>query len=144
MDYKIGYGRPPIGSRFVKGTSGNPGGKCRTNLGASARSILTDPVRVKIDGKTKNVDPYELAFQALFEKAMKGDMAAAGDVIRECTAAGLLDGAELSSDLVLIVPKDWDNDEWHEMYASYGPPPWKGARDGLVPLERQRTSREKH
>jgi hypothetical protein len=32
---------------------------------------------------------------------------------------------------VLCVPKDWDFEEWNEMFLKYGPPPWSGSRDGL-------------
>ena len=39
-DYRVGYGKPPLETRFKKGQSGNPGGRPRR-----ARNLMTQLYR---------------------------------------------------------------------------------------------------
>jgi len=49
-DYKIGYGKPPVGRRFQKGQSGNPRGPRRKDLSSLLVAALNEPVYATIDG----------------------------------------------------------------------------------------------
>jgi hypothetical protein len=49
-DYKVRPGRPPLHTRFQKGQSGNPGGRCKKKLHALLADALNEPAFVTIDG----------------------------------------------------------------------------------------------
>ena len=51
-DYKVGYKKPPLHTRFRKGQSGNPRGRPRgsKNLSTLLTDALNEPVVVTEDG----------------------------------------------------------------------------------------------
>jgi len=53
MDYEVGYGRPPIHSRFKKGQSGNPAGRTKepTTFLATLNKALSKPINLVEDGR---------------------------------------------------------------------------------------------
>ncbi len=71
-------------------------------------------------------------------KAIGGDMRAAERFLQACRGAGLLEvtAPEDEHQYDYRVPKEWVTDDWVSMYEQFGPPPWRGERDGLIPLER--------
>ena len=82
-DYPVGYGKPPIHSRFQKGQSGNPSGKPKKVLSHAeimARELDTK-VTITEDGKKKRVTKREVMHKATLQKAMKGDLKAAKMVL---------------------------------------------------------------
>lgn len=78
-DYKVGYGKPPLGSRFKKGQSGNPRGKQKgtRSLEVELAEELTEKVRVTENGKLKTYSKGRLILKSLVAKAIKGDVRAA-------------------------------------------------------------------
>jgi hypothetical protein len=54
---KVGYGRPPVHSRFKPGHSGNPKGrpKGQRNLASEIARAMAMPVPVTVNGRRKNV-----------------------------------------------------------------------------------------
>jgi hypothetical protein len=86
--YSIGYGKPPIGSRFRVGQSGNPegrptGAKNRTTI---FNQVLNERVVVTEHGKRKSITKREAIFKQLVNKAAAGDHRAAQLVINEMRA----------------------------------------------------------
>jgi hypothetical protein len=78
-DYKVGYKRPPVATRFKKGESGNPGGKPKRiapelNPGKILQSIDNEEMIVKMEGKGKRMLKAEIYFRQLFSKAIKGNL----------------------------------------------------------------------
>ena len=75
QDYAVGYGKPPIHSRFRAGRSGNPAGRPRgvRNLMTDVRRILEVPVKVNEGGRSRKVSTQEGTLMRLREKALKGD-----------------------------------------------------------------------
>lgn len=74
-DYKVGYRRPPLDTRFEKGKSGNPKGR-RTKPGrptVSLREILEEPQAVQVAGRRVNMSKGEILVRKQIEKAMQGD-----------------------------------------------------------------------
>ena len=71
--YEIGYGKPPIHTRFPKGRSGNPAGPAKkvTRLDLVLRAELDAPVKLKIDGKSRSVTRREAIARRLFEKVAR-------------------------------------------------------------------------
>jgi hypothetical protein len=91
------------------------------------------PIAFSINGKEERTSPFEAGLLSLVARASKGDMSAAQQFLRHCDEAGLFERPEPidDHDYRLVIPKDWDWDEWLAMYEQFGMPPWKGERDGM-------------
>lgn len=98
------------------------------------RKVLRGKVTVDQGGKRVSMQPWEASTRALLAEALKGNMRKARAFLERCRDAGLFEIPEEADDhqYVVVIPKDWDDDEWKAMYDLHGPPPWKGERDGLV------------
>jgi hypothetical protein len=86
--YEVGYGKPPVHSRFQKGQSGNPKGKPKgaTNYRTDARKFIATAVKVTIGGKKTTVSKQLAALMVLWDQVMKRDARALGrflDLARE-------------------------------------------------------------
>jgi len=81
--YEVGYGKPPLHSRFPLGKSGNPGGRNNgaKGLGAELKAELNERVTVTQDGKTKRLSKRRVIIKALAAKAAKGDVRAADKLL---------------------------------------------------------------
>ena len=80
--YEVGYGKPPVLTRFQKGTSGNPsGGRKRVSKpldpGIVLQTIDNEEIVVTDNGKRKRMTKAEINFRQLFAKATRGDLKAA-------------------------------------------------------------------
>jgi len=73
--YDVGYGRPPVGTRFRPGRSGNPKGRPKgvNNLATDVQQVLTIPTKVTSDGTTRSMPTQKVALLRLREKALAGD-----------------------------------------------------------------------
>jgi hypothetical protein len=135
-DYEVGYGRPPVGTRFQKGGGGNrPGRKKRQPTDVLA--ILDGPVTVEVGGKKRRKAAFEVELTNLFARAIKGDVSAARAAIRHCEAAGLIEPLPVHQNPgILRIPKHWNHDEFMAMFEKHGFPPWPEPDDGCVPASR--------
>ncbi|NBW76719.1 MAG: hypothetical protein EBR34_13115 [Sphingomonadaceae bacterium] len=83
--YSVGYGKPPQGSRFRPGQSGNPKGRPRRlernsdlaehispSLAAVAR-VLEKKVRIKSGGRLKEMSGLQAMAEVMLEHALYGD-----------------------------------------------------------------------
>jgi hypothetical protein len=85
--YEIGYGKPPVATRFRKGRSGNPSGRPKKLLqlldpGRTLEAIDNEEITVTDNGKRKRMTKAEIQFRQLFVKAIRGDMKAARVVVK--------------------------------------------------------------
>jgi hypothetical protein len=73
--YEVGYGRPPLHSRFRPGQSGNPAGRHKgvRNLGTDVRRTLKVLIKVKHGDQSRKISTQEGLLMVLREKALKGD-----------------------------------------------------------------------
>lgn len=73
--YAVGYGKPPLHTRFRKGRSGNPRGRPRRKTDLA--SLLTEALgrRSALEGR-KAVTQREAIVAALVEKSASGDLRA--------------------------------------------------------------------
>jgi hypothetical protein len=76
---KVGYGKPPKHSRFVKGRSGNPKGRPKEakNLKTEISKALREKVTIREGERTKKVTKLYALVQSIFAKPFKGDSRAA-------------------------------------------------------------------
>jgi uncharacterized protein DUF5681 len=74
-DYRVGYGRPPIDTRFKRGQSGNPKGRPpgANNLATLLNEALNELVVIRENGGRKRVSKRKAAFKQLVNEAAKGN-----------------------------------------------------------------------
>ena len=74
-NYEVGYGKPPKGTQFKKGQSGNPNGRPKgtRNLQTDVKAVLSKRVPVTENGRQRTISTQEAALMRLREKALKGD-----------------------------------------------------------------------
>ena len=88
-DYEVGYGRPPLHSRFRKGQSGNPEGRRprEKTMPEALRKALWGKVGVTENGERRKVPRIEVAARQLANKAAAGDLGAIRLVASLCPDA---------------------------------------------------------
>ena len=79
----VGYGTPPVHSRFKKGTSGNPRGrpKGRLNFATVLLKTLREKVVINENGRRTIITKLEASVKQLVNKAAAGDLRALSHLI---------------------------------------------------------------
>ncbi|AUW58950.1 hypothetical protein C1T17_13470 [Sphingobium sp. SCG-1] len=87
--YEIGYGKPPVHSRFAKGQSGNPNGRAKRikTLNVIVREQMTQAVTIRSGGRDKKVSRAEALVMKAMEAASKGDLRAIEKLLVRFAAA---------------------------------------------------------
>lgn len=77
-DYEVGYGKPPVHTRFQKGRSGNPSG--RRARQPTMEELIATELRKKItiteNGETRQITKKQAIAMRCVQKAMQGDFRA--------------------------------------------------------------------
>lgn len=75
QEYKVGYGRPPLETRFKPGRSGNAKGRPpkRKNLRTVIEEAFGALVIVRVGEKTRKMTRLEALVWRTVERALKGD-----------------------------------------------------------------------
>ena len=107
-EYPIGYGKPPVATRFKKGVSGNPRG--RPTPKPDIYEMLTDrlfmPVVVKEQGRIRKT-PYLKAFLAKAQAdALRGHPKPFIDLLKFLDASGLVSFDRLTAPQRTVV--EWE------------------------------------
>ena len=74
-DYEVGYGKPPRHTRFKKGQSGNPRGRCAgsKNLSGLLSGALNELVVVAENGGRRKISKRQAIIKQLVNRSAKGD-----------------------------------------------------------------------
>lgn len=80
--FKVGYGKPPVATRFPRGRSGNPLGRPKSQRGkvtlrGAMRELLMSDVTVAVDGRRRRMLRVEALVDALIASAVAGNTNAA-------------------------------------------------------------------
>jgi Family of unknown function (DUF5681) len=77
-DYVVGYGKPPLHSRFQKGRAGNPKGRPRgrRNMSTLLSDALNGSVIVVENGRRKKITKREAIVTQLVNKSASADLKA--------------------------------------------------------------------
>ena len=77
-DYKVGYKKPPLHSRFKKGQSGNPRGRPRgaKNFSTVLNDALNQPVFVTENGRRRKISKRDLGIRQLVDRFAMAEMQA--------------------------------------------------------------------
>jgi hypothetical protein len=77
-DYKVGYKKPPLHTRFEKGQSGNPRGRPRgtKNFSSVLNDALNQPVVVTENGRRRKISKRDLGIRQLVDKFAMAEMQA--------------------------------------------------------------------
>jgi len=74
-DYRVGYGKPPLATRFRKGMSSNPRGRPRgaRNLATVVAAALGERVTINENGRRRRISKFEAAIKQLVNRAASGE-----------------------------------------------------------------------
>ena len=84
-EYDVGYGKPPQRSRYKPGISGNPRGRPKhksLSLAEVIERVLGAPITFREKGRNKSATRDELRLRMIIESALKGNVVAAGLVLK--------------------------------------------------------------
>ena len=100
--YQVGYGRPPLHSRFKPGQSGNPKGRPRQsrNLRTIVKQVLSEDMQIREGGRLRRMSAMEALVRTLRARAFKGDPKALASLILLARLSGLTESDEAIADLL--------------------------------------------
>ena len=111
-DYTVGYGKPPLHTRFQKGRSGNPKGRPRgkKNMSTLLSAALDASIIVVENGRRKKITKREALVTQLVNKSAGADLKATQIVLAmledvEARADGSSDPAALTEADLLIIQR---------------------------------------
>jgi hypothetical protein len=102
-DYEIGYGRPPVHSRFKPGQSGNPSGRPKgiPNLKTLFNQILKEQISLREGSDVRKVTKAEALIRGLVLGALKGDTRSLGALFRLAEQTGQFEEEENKGPLII-------------------------------------------
>lgn len=127
-DYKVGYKKPPLHTRFKPGQSGNKGGRPKktekTDNRPAFERVLATEVAVREAGKTITMTIEEAFYRQLFAAGIKGSTADRKVLMSFIEKSGRLKGVTFDPGRevgVLAVPMPLTEDEWEKRFAKPRP-----------------------
>jgi hypothetical protein len=74
-DFEVGYGRPPVATRFQRGNCCNPRGRPKPpkTAGQLIDEAMNSKVRIVVEGKTKTMTKQQVIIHNLVNAAARGD-----------------------------------------------------------------------
>lgn len=104
----VGYGQPPLASRFKPGTSGNPKGrpKGRKNLRTLIKEAMTANILIQEGQKSRRVSRIEGVVLRQLQSALKGSDRAALAVIKMAHQLRFLEDSESNASETALSPEE--------------------------------------
>jgi hypothetical protein len=104
----VGYGQPPLASRFKPGTSGNTKGRPKgsKNLKTLIREAMTASISIQEGEKTRRVTKLEGVVLRQLQSALKGSDRAAFAVIKMAHQLRFLEDSESATAETALSPEE--------------------------------------
>jgi hypothetical protein len=104
----VGYGQPPLASRFKPGTSGNTKGRPKgsKNLKTLIREAMTASISIQEGEKTRRVTKLEGVVLRQLQSALKGSDRAALAVIKMAHQLRFLEDSESATAETALSPEE--------------------------------------
>lgn len=76
--FEVGYGRPPVATRFRPGQSGNPRGRPKgaRNLSTLVAASLSERIAINENGRRRRISKMEAVVKQLVNRAASGELRA--------------------------------------------------------------------
>ena len=100
--YAVGYGRPPLHSRFKPGQSGNPKGRAKgsQNLRTILKQVSNEQILIREGDRSRRMSRMEALVRTTYTRAFKGDPKALASLIALARLSGLTESDEAAADLL--------------------------------------------
>jgi hypothetical protein len=97
--YTVGYGRPPVHSRFKPGQSGNPKGRAKgsQNLRTILKRVSNEQMLIREGDRTRRMSRMEALVRTTYARAFKRDPKALTSLIMLWRQIGLTDSDETTT-----------------------------------------------
>ena len=107
-DYEVGYGKPPVESRFKKGRSGNPRGRPKKELDMRAllQELAQQEVSVTLNGRKVRISSLKAMLHNNYTKALRADPRAFDRFLKLLERHGIA----MPKEQVEAAPLDADDD----------------------------------
>jgi len=104
-NYDVGFGKPPLHSRFRKGQSGNPKGRPKQikNLRTDLSEELRELIPIREGDRTYKISKQRAVLKSLFAKAVKGDSRSLSFLIALLVKIFGIEESALDSEFTLTV-----------------------------------------
>jgi hypothetical protein len=111
-EYKVGYKRPPVHTRFKPGQSGNPSGRAKgsQNLHTLFTKILAEEVSLREGANVRMVSKAEAVLRGLVIGALKGDQRSLGTLFRLAEQTGQFEQPHAAITEIRRVIVGWNGD----------------------------------
>ena len=132
-DYEVGYGRPPIATRFRPGGNGNPNGrpKKKKTVGQRIEEALMTRVTIEENGRSKSMTAEDVIIRNLVHAAARRDLRAIHTLFAlrdryQDSAATTVHPADLATEDRQII------EEYLARLQSGVEPDWQAPKDGAT------------
>ncbi len=122
--FEVGYGRPPLHSRFKPGKSGNPKGRTKQsrNMRTIVQQVLNEDMQIREGGRLRRMPAMEALVRTTLTRSFKGDPKALVSLIvllkqsgygadRDEPAADLLSGSDYEAIVASYLARNFSSDE---------------------------------
>jgi hypothetical protein len=122
--FAVGYGRPPIHSRFKPGKSGNPKGRVKQsrNMRTIVQQVLNEDMQIREGGRLRRMSAMEALVRTTLTRSFKGDPKALVSLIvllkqsgygadRDEPTTDLLSGADYETIVANYLARNVSSDE---------------------------------
>jgi hypothetical protein len=122
--FAVGYGRPPLHSRFKPGQSGNPKGRAKQsrNMRTIVQQVLNEDMQIREGGRVRRMSAIEALVRTTLARSFKGDPKALASLIviirqsgygpdRDESSADLLSAADYEAILADYLARNFSSDK---------------------------------
>src|SRR5262245_35547279 len=113
---RVGYGNPPVHSRFKPGQSGNPKGRAKgsQNLKTLFTKVLNEQISLREGSEVKKISKAEALVRGMVVGALKGDVRNTAMLLRVAEQTGQFEDKDADITEIRRVIVSWQGNEQTE------------------------------